>query len=75
MFRMQNHTACDSGGCPLHFERFLGLEGHPGRTLPQCVPFVVVFNIYLAVRGLSCDTLSLQSSLQHGGSLVEACGL
>ena len=51
------------------------LEGHPGRTLPQCIPFVVVFNIYLAVPGLSCDTLSLQSSLQHRGSLVEACGL
>ena len=52
------------------------MEGHPGCTLPQSIPFVVVvFNIYLAVPGLSCDTLGLQSSLQHRGSLVAVCGL
>ena len=38
------------------------LEGHPGCTLPQSIPFVVVvFNIYLAVPGLS---------LRHSGSSV-----
>lgn len=31
--------------------------------------------IYLAVPGLSCGTWDVQSSLQHAGSLVEACGI
>ena len=31
--------------------------------------------IYLAVPGLSCSMQDLPSSLQHAGSLVEACGI
>ena len=42
----------------------------------ECSGIMYIFkNIYLSLPGLGCKMWDLQSSLQHVGSLVAACGI
>ena len=39
------------------------------------ISYILKIKYYLAALGLSYSMSDLQSSLQHAGSLVEACGI